>query len=506
MNRIVKNTLYLYSRQLFTLFLSLYTARLTLQVLGVIDFGIFAAVGGVTAILSIVTSSLSNSTQRYLTFSLGRHDYELLNRTYISSIEIHIGLSLFLLLLAETIGLYFFYSEMEIPQERLTTAFWVYQFSILSVIINILTAPHYAEIVSHEDMGVLALFAVTDSIIKLLSVIVLFYITLDKLLAYSFLVFVVHLLNRTMMAIYCKLKYEECQLRLYFNKKLCKSMLNLTSWNFISNLGIMGFSQGTVVLLNVFFGTAINAAYNISFQAYFGIRNFTSSFQLASNPQIIKLYSEGKLDEMRILLTAVCKFSFFLVFILSFPVIINSELILSIWLKDVPDHAQYFFILLLLFSYFEVMGYPLDIAAQATGKVKTYSIIVCCSYLSILFFSYIAFSVGAIPEAILYVSIIISIISIVLRVVVLSRTIDLSLYYFLRKSLVSPFVVMLIVCPILIYIKFILGNISVISSIVLFLSSFVFEAIVIYMVGLEKKEKEMIFDYIHNFLLTIKKC
>ena len=151
------------------------------------------------------------------------------------------------------------------------------------------------------------------------------------------------------------------------------------------------------------------------------------------------------------------------------------------------------------------MGYPLDIAAQATGKVKTYSIIVCCSYLSILFFSYIAFSVGAIPEAILYVSIILSIISIVLRVVVLSRTIDLSLYYFLRKSLVSPFVVMLIVCPILIYIKFILGNLSVISSIVLFLSSFVFEAMVIYIVGLEKREKEMVFDYIQNFLLTIKK-
>ena len=391
MNKIVKNTLYLYSRQLFTLFLSLYTARLTLQVLGVTDYGIFAAVGGMTAFLAIITSSLSNSTQRYLTFLLGKNDLQLLNKTYISSIEIHLSISLIILLFAETLGLLFFYSKMVIPESRLATAFWVYQFSIFTVIVNILTSPHYGEIVAHEDMGVLALFSVTDAIIKVISVVILFYITFDRLLVYSVFVFIISLINRALMVCYCKFKYMECKFSVYFNKKLCMSMLNLTSWNLVINLGIMGFAQGTVIMLNLFFGTAINAAYNISFQAYWGIRNFTSSFQLASNPQIVKLYSENELKEMRQLLMTVCKFSFFLVFVLSFPIILNSELILSIWLKDVPDHAQYFFILLLIFSYFEVMGYPLDVAAQATGKVKWYSIVVFITYISILFFSYIIF-------------------------------------------------------------------------------------------------------------------
>ena len=505
MNKIVKNTLYLYSRQLFTLFLSLYTSRLTLQVLGVTDFGIYAAVGGVTSFIAIITSSLSNSTQRYITFALGKNGIEELNRTYISSIEIHLGLSLLILILAETVGLFFLYSKMVIPEARMSIAFWVYQFSILTVIANISTAPHYAEIVAHENMNVLAVTSFVDSILKLLSVVVLLYISLDILLIYSLLAFIVQFVYRVMLVCYCKLRYEECHLKRYYDKKLCVSMLSLTSWNFVCNLGIMGFAQGTIILLNVFFGTIINAAYNISFQAYFGIRNFTSSFQLASNPQIIKSYSENRLEEMRELLMKVCKFSFYLIFVMSFPIIMNSELILSIWLKDVPDHAQNFFVLLLVFSFFEVMDYPLDIAAQATGKMKTYSIIVFISYTSILLLSYIAYQMGAIPEMIIYIAIVISFIGIIGRVIVLNATLKLSVKEFFRRSLLRPFAVTLFVCPIVIYIKIFWGNLSVIGSFLFFVYIFLYEIIVIYLMGLENHERNLVKVYMHNFLSIVKK-
>jgi len=504
MNKIVKNTLYLYSRQLFTLFLSLYTSRLTLQVLGVTDFGIFAAVGGVTAFLAILTSSLSNSTQRFLTFALGKKDHELLNRAYISGVEIHISLSLLLLLLAETIGLYFFYTKMVLPTDRLDISFWVFQFSILTVIVNIITAPHYAEIVAHEDMGVFALFSVFDAILKLSSVTLLFYISYDRLFVYSVFVFVIQAILRTSILAYCKWKYAECYLKMFFDRQLCQSMLSLTSWNFVSNLGVMGFVQGTNIMLNTFFGTAINAAYSISFQAYFGIRNFTSSFQLASNPQIVKLYSEDNLEEMKKLLMSVCKFSFYLVFILSFPIIMNSDLILSVWLKDVPTHTQHFFILLLAFSYFEVIGYPLDIAAQATGNVKNYSIAVCCLYLSILLFSYVAYQLGAIPETIIYVAIILAFISIVVRAIFLQNLIKMRLYIFFKKSLLKPLEVILVVCPIIVFLKIMLGSLAITASLLFFFAIFLFEVAVIYMIGLEGEERKLTKDYFRKFYSVFK--
>jgi O-antigen/teichoic acid export membrane protein len=495
MNRIVKNTLYLYSRQLFTLFLSLYTSRLTLQVLGVTDFGIFAAVGGITAFLSIATASMSNSTQRFLTFSLGKHDIEQLNKTYISSIEIHIFLSLVLLLLAESFGLFFFYEKLVIPEERLATAFWVYQFSVLTAIVNIIAAPYYAEIVAHEDMGIIAILYVLDAIIKVISVLVLFQITYDKLFIYAVFVLIIQLLFRISTAIYCKLKYEECHFYLFFDKKLCLSMMSLTSWNLVSNLGVMGFIQGTNILLNIFFGTAINAAYSISYQAYWGIRNFTSSFQLASNPQIVKLYSENHIKEMRDLLLSVCRFSFYLVFILSFPIIMNSHYILNLWLKEVPDHAQYFFILLLVFSYLDVYAYPLDVAAQATGKVKNYSISVFLSFFSILLISYVLFKYGAIPETIIYVAIIISLLSILIRVWYLSKSIDLSIFEFLQESFKRPIMVVAAVCPLVYYVKCELGNLSLYGTIIFLFAILVYEVFVISVFGLNQPEKKIVKEY-----------
>ena len=312
--RIVKNTMLLYVRQIFTLCLSLYTSRLTLQVLGASDFGIYAAVGGLTALLSVLTSSMSTSTQRFITFELGRHDYERLNRVFNTSVQIHTFLALILLLFAETIGVWFLYNHLTVPQERIQTAFWVFQISTFSCIFSLLNVPNMASIIAHEDMGTFALFSIVDAILKLISVALLFIITWDKLFVYALCLLLIQMLNQSASFIFCRVKYSEIRFRFLVDKSLIRQMFGLAGWNVFSNVATMGFIQGVNILINMFFGPVMNAAYTVAMQAYSGLRSFCSSFQLASNPQIVKLYSSGEIEKMHQLLIVVCKMSFFLIF------------------------------------------------------------------------------------------------------------------------------------------------------------------------------------------------
>lgn len=503
--RIAKNTLFLYLRQLLTLFLSLYTSRLTLQVLGVSDFGIYAAVGGITAFLSILTSSLASSTQRFLTFKIGEGNLHELNSTFCTSIQIHILLSGVIILLAETIGLWWVYEKMVIPSERFDIALWVYQISVLNAVCTILTAPYNAEIVAHEDLGPFALFSIIDSVLKVIFVALLFIIEWDRLLMYSLFLFFIQTLNRIICVAFCKIRYSECTLRWGINKSLFRSMLGLSGWNLISNLAIMGFIQGTNIILNFFFGPLLNAAYSVASQAYSGIRQFTSSFQLASNPQIVKLYSQNDLNDMHKLVLNVCKYSFYLIFVLSFPFILNAEVILGIWLKEIPAHSVMFFILLLLFAYVDVMAYPLDVAAQATGQLKKYSIVVSVCVISSLPISFVFFKLGAVPETILYVAIVVAFIGIFLRLLLLNKLIQLPIRQFVLGAVYKPVLLLIIATLVLVPIKIWMNLDGIMLSIIFFIFSFMIVCILCYKLGLVKNERMMIKEYALKFINKITK-
>lgn len=502
--RIAKNTLLLYVRQLLTLFLALYTSRLTLQVLGVTDFGIYFAVGGVTAFLIILTSSLSSSSQRFLTFSLGNGDANRLNQIYITSVNIHILLSFVLIVIAETIGLWFLYNKMVIPVERLPVAFWVYQLSVLSAIVYVLNAPNNAVIIAHEDMGTFALFSILDAVLKFGGVIYLFFISWDKLLAYAIMLFLMQTINPIVAFIYCRIKYVECKYKLLMDKALFKSMVGLASWNMLSSLAIMGFVQGTNILLNLFFGLGLNSAYAVASQAYSGVRSFTSNFQLASNPQIVKLYSKGETEEMHTLLMRVCKYSFYLIFVISFPFILNAHTVLALWLKNVPAHSETFFVLLLIFAYIDVMAYPLDIAAQATGNLKKYSIYVSCCIISTLPLSYVCFKLGAIPETILIIALIVSFIGISIRLKLLSRMIGLSTQQFIKTVLLRPLLFVSIISIIVIPIKNVIVINDIFSSCLYFIFIVIVEISIFYAIGLDSSEKRLIKKLFFNILKHIK--
>lgn len=489
--RIAKNTLLLYVRQIVTLCFSLYTSRLTLQVLGASDFGIYAAVGGITALLSILTTSMSTSTQRFITYELGTGNSERLNAVFNTSVQIHVCLALLLILLAETAGVWYINNYLVIAPERHEVAFWVFQVSTLGCVLSLLNVPNTASIVAHEDMGTFALISVADAILKLIFVTLLFFVTWDKLLVYAVSLLFIQFLNQLASFIFCRLKYKEVHFQYWFDVSLVRQMFGLAGWNVISNLAAVGFIQGANVLLNFFFGPAMNAAYTVAMQAYSGLRSFCSSFQLASNPQIVKLYSSGELERMHSLIVMVCKMSFFLVFFLSLPFLINADYILSIWLVKVPQHSANFFMLLLVYAYFDVMAYPMNIAALATGRVKRYNIFTSLVTLAVLPVSYIGFLFGLFPESIYVIAILMSFISIPLRLWCLNRLIGLGIHRFVIQVLLKIFLIGLLASAVP-YAFHCLVPDNLFTVAIDFLLAFISAGCTIYLLGLSASERQYV--------------
>ena len=489
--RIAKNTGLLYIRQLLTLGLSLYTSRLTLQVLGETDFGVYATVAGFTALLSTLTTSLASGTQRFISFELGRGNIQRLNIVYCTAINIHLILSIVLIIIGETIGVWFIFNKMNVPQDRLITAFWVFQMTILNSVLALINSPNNAEIIAHEDMGVWAFVSILEVVLRCICVIGLFYISWDKLIVYSVSLFSIQLLMRAICIGWCKRKYTEVHFRFIWDIILIKSMLSVTGWIGLNNLAVTGFIQGVNIMLNVFFGPMLNAAYTIAMQAYSGIRQFCSSFQLASNPQIVKLYSKEDFKSLHELLISVCKFSFFLIFVLALPFLINAKAIMHFWLKDVPAHCESFFILLLIYAFIDVLVYPLDIAAQATGKLRNYSISISLAVLSILLIGYIAFTMGSIPESIYIVAIIMSWVSLTLRLLFLRKLIRLSFMDFIRNVILSIIFVGLTSVILPLILLYLLDE-SILSSVILFVVSFLFPILSVFFIGLNETERNML--------------
>lgn len=500
--RIAKNTMLLYVRQLFTLALSLYTSRLTLQVLGANDFGIYAAVGGFTALLTILTSSMAGSGQRFLTFELGQGNEAQLNKIFNTFLQLMLLLSVVLILLAETLGVWFVGKYLTIPAERQNVALWVFQLSILTCVVNILNAPYNSVIVAHEDMGKFALFSIVDAVLKLVFVALLFVISWDKLLMYALALAAIQVIDRLVMGFYCRYKYAETHIAFSFDSLLMKRMAGFAGWTLLSNLSVMGFTQGVNVLLNICFGPIVNAAFTVANQAYSGIRSFCSSFQLASNPQIVKTYSEGRLEELNSLLLFVCKMSFFLIFIISLPFIVNADFVMHLWLVKVPEYATGFFCILLIYAYMDVFAYPLDTAAQATGKLKIYTMRTSLLLLCNLPLGYALFRLGFRPESIYLSAIIIGACGLMLRLITLRENVQISI-----KRFFEVFVRCLLVAILSFLLAYALHSVCK-SGLLQVSISFCFcvleSVALIYAVGLTKGERTKVKSIIMNKVLKRK--
>ena len=486
--RIAKNTLILYGRMLFMLFLSLFTARIVFNALGVIDYGIYNVVGGFVAMFSLVSSSLSAAISRFITVELGRGDPKRLNEVFSASVTIQMVLSVIIIILIETVGVWFLNTHMNIPAERMNAANWVLQLSIISFVVGLISVPYNACIIAHEKMSAFAYMTILDAVNRLLIVFLISHNPFDRLVFYALMVVIIGVVMRLIYGIYCKRHFEECNYHFRWDTQLLKDMFGFAGWNFIGCASGLFRGQGCNVLLNLFFGPVINAARGISDRISGVIGGFAGNFMMALNPQITKNYASGNHEYMMTLIFQGARFSFYLLFFLSLPVLLNTHYIIMLWLKSVPEHTVAFAQLAMTYTMIEALSNPLITVSNATGKIRNYQCVVGGTQLLILPISYVILRMGGIPEVTLIVTVCMSHVCLVLRLLMLRSMIHISARKYLHKVYLNVMGVALLSSVLPLIVKQYCEE-NFVSFVGLSLLSVVCAGATIYFVGCNKQER-----------------
>jgi O-antigen/teichoic acid export membrane protein len=500
--RIAKNTLLLYVRMAFTMIVSLFTSRIILKALGVVDFGIYNVVGGIVAMFSVISASLSASISRFITYELGKGNLNKLKRVFSSAVTIQIIIGLLVLFLAETIGLWFFNDKINIPYDRTFASNCVFQFSILTFIIDLISVPYNASIIAHEKMSAFAYISIFDVIAKLVIVYLLYFSPFDKLIFYAFLMAIESVILRIIYGVYCKRKFEECVFHYSFDKNMLKDMFGFAGWNFIGASSAILRDQGGNIIINLFCGPAVNAARGIAFQVSGAVNGFASNFMTALNPQITKSYASKDYEYMINLIFRGARFSCYLLLLVSIPVLINTQYILGLWLgqDNVPNHTQLFVQLVLLFAISESLSGPLITAMLATGNIRNYQIVVGGLQLMNLPISYFFLRNDFIPETVLIVCVVISQCCLLARVYMLRQMIGFPIGKYYSKVYINVLVVALLSAILPSTLSFVMAS-NFVSFILTTLLSITCSILVVIFVGCNKEER----IFIMNKIINLKK-
>lgn len=492
--RIARNTILLYFRTLFTMVVTLYTSRVILNTLGVDDYGIYNVVGGFVAMFAVLSSSLSNAISRFLTYELGHGDKNKLNLIFCTGVNIQIGMSLLIVVVCEAIGIWFLNYEMSIPTERIYAANWVLQLCMLTFCINLISVPYNAAIIAHEKMDAYAYISILEVLLTLGVVYLLVISPIDKLIAYSILLFFVKLLIRFIYGIYCGRNFEECKYHLVFEKSILKEMSGFAGWNFFGNAAYLFNTQGVNMLMNIFFGVAVNAARGVAAQVDAAVKMFVGNFMTAVNPQITKSYASGDLSYMHMLIYRSSKLSGYLLLYFAIPVLLEADEILYLWLKNVPDCTAVFLKILIVTSFFDtVFSSPMVTAVNATGKIKKYQIIMTLVGCLVFPVSWIVFKMGGSAWTTYVVYGIIYFVLVFIRLFLLRGLINLDPFDFIKKVMLPyiPVVCLSVVAPLL---STILLEQNVLRLLVTCIVSVVSTTTIVYTLGLTKSERALIYD------------
>lgn len=431
--RIAKNTMMLYIRMFFMMLVGLYTSRVVLEALGENDYGIYSVIGGVVAMFTMLSGSLNAAVSRFITFELGKGEDGRLTTVFSTAVITQLLISLIVVLIAEPVGLWFIDEKMTIDPSRIQSARWVLHFSILAFVVNLMSVPQMALITAHERMSAYAYIGILDAILRLGVALFISRSASDRLILYSAFMAMTVIVVRLAYGIYSRRSFPECRFRLVFDRGLTKEIFAFSGWNFIGASSGVLRDQGGNILINLFFSPAVNAARGIAVQLNGTVQGFVNNFMTAVNPQITKSYASGDYDYMFSLVRKSSRMSFYLLFIIAFPVIFNSEYLLELWLKEVPQRADLFVKLFLVFSLSESMSLSLITLQLATGKVRDYQIIVGGLQLLNLPVSYACLKLGCMPESTVMVAIVISQICFFARLFMLRRMTGLDFKDFVRK-------------------------------------------------------------------------
>jgi len=496
--RIAKNTLVLYFRMLFLMLISLYTSRVILDALGVEDYGIYNVVGGFVSMFALISAALTSACSRFLNFELGKGDPERQNVVFSTAVTIQWGLAILVAVLSEAIGVWYVNNVMVLPPERLTAANWCFQFSVFNFCMNLITVPYNASIIAHERMKAFAYVSIYQGLAVLAISFLVSWLPLDRLIFYAFMLLVVQFSVRYAYQVYCRRNFQECIYVRVFDKPLFKHMLSYSVWHLVGNGASILKGHGVNIVLNFFFGPTVNAARAIANQVDSAVNQFASSFMMAMNPQITQSYARGELRSMFQLVNRGSRFSFYLIFLLALPLIINTDYILHLWLKEIPDHTVPFIQLTLVSMIISSVSKSLMTAQNATGNVRNYQLIVGGILLLNLPFSYLLLSFGMMPEIVVVVAIVVEILAFLARMYMIPFTIrEFQPRLFLRDVILKCCIVVLLAAPIptLVYIYLPENFYTFILNVCLCILC---SAVVIYYVGCNVNERAMLLSAVNK--------
>ena len=471
--RIAKNTFYLYLRMLMVMLVSLFTVRIVLNALGAEDYGINNVVGGFVTMFAFLTSTLNSSSLRFFAYNIGKNDQVKISQYFTMSFWCFVIMAGVILILAETIGLWFVTNKLTIPSNRMDAAFWVYQFSIFTFVLKIIAIPYNSIVIAHERMNMYAILGVIECILKLGVAYLIFISPFDKLKSYTLLMFLFGALIDSYYFIYGLKNFPECHIRRFWDSKIFHEIANYSGWTLFGTLSGVFRGQGINILLNVFFNPVVNAARAIAFQINSHVNGFVMNFYKAVQPQITKSYGAGDLSSVHSLVLRSSRFCFYLILILSMPVLLETEYILKIWLKNVPEYTVLFTRLVILTAIVDSTAYPLQTSISATGRIKYFQIITGGLLILNLPIAWIFLHLGYPPQVTMYIAITISIIAQITRVKKEKKYVNLSISKYLKDVVftISLVTIFAYVLPALTHFYlleghmrfFIVGIISVIS-------------------------------------------
>lgn len=489
----------LYFRMALILLVTLYTSRIILNALGVVDFGIYNVVAGVVVLFSFLNSALMNASQRYLSIAVESRDEGEIQSVFSTCMLLHLILCLILLILAETVGLWFLNENLSIPQERLIAANWVYQSAVLSTCINVMRVPYHSVIIAKEEMSFFAILSIVESLLKLLVAYLITVIAFDRLESYSILLLIVAALVYLIYAYKCHKAYS---IKLSFRPKidLIGEIASFSGWNIFGGVADVGYKQGTNMILNVFSGVTLNAAMGIAMQVRGALYSFVSNLQIAANPQIIKSYNNGEYERYQNLVYSISKYSFFLIYLIALPVILNMHILLDFWLKTPPEYASSFCVLTLIFCLVDSLSGPLWTSMQAMGNIKNYQIVISLLLLLNLPFTYISLSRGMSPNSLLYIQIAICVCSIFVRLLFSQNYAKISVESYLRNVLLPIAFIVILSLPIPLYLATILSGLT--KLIATTCICVVFTTISIWLVGLKQRERNVVIAFIKSKIIN----
>lgn len=501
--RIAKNTLFLYMRMFVMMLTALFTSRIVLDVLGAADYGLNNVIGGVVVLFSFLNSAQLSATQRFLNFHLGRKDYKQTNVVFCMSLNTYMLLSVLVVILGETVGLWFVNTQLNIPPERMYAAQWVYQFTLVQFVINLLRISYNASIIAYERMNFFAYVSLVEVISKLLVVYLLYITTFDKLIFYSFLYTVVPLVITIVYKLYCNRNFDTTKYKAIWDKKTFKKMFSFSGWSLFGSLANLAAQQGLNILINIFYGVTVNAAAGIANQVSNNVYGFISNFQTAFQPQIVKTYAAKEVERFHKLIFQTSKFSYFMVIVLVLPILFTIDGILEIWLTEVPEFTAIFCRLILIFFSIEAITAPLWMSIQATGKIRNYQILMASLVFLNFPIAYIVLKVGLPVYTVWIVRIIVNLVTMAARWIYMKKKLEFPLLPYLRNVMLPIVTVTIVALPIPIILHYMVSGFWANLLIVGFVTLIV-TMIDVYFVGMNAHEKDIARNMIFKKIPILK--